>query len=494
MKSSLVSACLGLLFLAGCTVGPDYVPPQADVPDAWSAGGVSTAPADLTAWWRRFEDPSLTELVQRARDNNRDLERAVVRITEARARAGIAESQNFPNIEAEGAYARQRDSEEIVPGSQASNRFSAGLASTWELDLFGRIRRSVEAAHAGIGAAIEDYGAVQVCLFAEVARQYTFLRSLQTRLTIAHDNARTQGTSLRLAEARVRAGVAPDLDVAQARFNLATTESTIPALRAAITATTNRLAVLVGEPPQGVQKLLETRRPIPRPPAEVTVGVPADAVRQRPDVRRAERELAAQTARIGIATAELYPRFFLNGSFGFESDSVSSWFQSGSQAFGFGPSFRWNLFSGGRIRSQIRVEEARTDAARLAYEQAVLVSLEEVETAITSYVRERERLAALGRAVAAAERAVQLADGLYREGLTTFQNILDAQRTVLELQDERAQSQGSITSHLIAVYKALGGGWDGVAPAAFRNRPPAAPRGAPDAEVRGPTPAAEATS
>jgi outer membrane protein, multidrug efflux system len=454
-------------FLAGCAVGPDYVPPGTEVPDLWNqelSRGLVDGEADLRTWWTALDDPELDRLIARATEGNLDIRQAVARIREARASLGVASGELFPEVDATGSADTSRISEEVAaevapPQTRTDTLYSIGVDATWELDFWGRIRRNVESAEASIGASIEDYRDTLVVLYAEVARNYVEMRTLQARIESALDNVRAQRAALQLTIDRNRAGLAPDLDVRQAELNLATTEAFVPTLRSALAQTVNRLAVLLGEYPSAMAGAYAEPAPIPQPPEEVAVSLPADLLRQRPDIRSAERALAAQTAQIGVATADLYPQFTLSGAFAFESFSTGDWIEWPARSFSFGPAFRWSIFDAGRIRSNIEVQDALTEQALVAYEQTVLGAVEEVENAIAAYVQERDRLEALQRSVVAARASVRLVETLYRTGLTDFQNVLDTQRSQFQQEDAQAESEGLVTQNLIQIYRALGGGW-----------------------------------
>ncbi|GBC63638.1 RND transporter [Desulfonema ishimotonii] len=461
--------CLALFLmiglLQGCTlVGPSYRTPETQMPDIWQqelARGLDKGEADLQTWWKAFNDPVLDSLIARAADGNLDLKGAFARIREARARVGVASGEQYPDLNGGGQTDRSRTSDGLRSPGQSStgNFYSVGLDSSWEIDFWGRISRSVESAQAGLQASVEDYRDVLVLLYAEIARNYVEVRKLQARLKYAQANAKAQRQTLRVTKDRFRAEIAPALDVHQAELNLASTESLIPSLKIALVQSINRLGVLLGEYPSALHEELGKIVAIPKPPKQVLVGLPANLMRQRPDIRSAERQLASQTARIGVTTAELYPAFSLSGTFGLQSTSSSDLFESGGRYWSFGPQFRWNLFSGGRIRNQIRVEEALTEQALVAYEQAVLNAVEDVENSMVAYVQEEERRKSLARSVTAARKSVKLVSQLYKIGLTDFQNLLDMERSLFQQQDSLAESEGNVTQNLIALYKSLGGGW-----------------------------------
>jgi NodT family efflux transporter outer membrane factor (OMF) lipoprotein len=447
-------------------VGPDYEPPVIDLPDVWqevSTARVVEGQAPLQTWWTVFSDPTLESLIDRAQDSNLNLKQAVWRMEEARAARGFARGEFLPTVQATGDAGRSQQSENVVlteEMAEATNLFSVGLDASWELDVFGRVRRSVEAATAELDASLEDYRDVLVSLLSEVALNYLELRALQERIAYAEANAEAQRETMQITIDRFEAGLVSRLDITQAESNLANTEAAIPQLRAALTGARNRLAVLLGEAPGALDAELTGRGGIPVPPDEITVGLPAELLRQRPDVRRAERLLAAQTARIGVKTADLYPRFSLAGFLALESTDAGDLFSGSSTTWGFGLPIRWNIFSGGRVRAAIQVEEARTEQALLAYEQSVLRALEDVENAMVAYYQERLRRDKLVQAVEASRESVELVQTQYMAGLTNFQNVLDTQRSLFSQQDQLAASEGILVQSLVVLYKSLGGGWN----------------------------------
>ena len=455
---------LTLLLLTGCAaVGPDYRQPQVDMAAEWHApADPAVLPeADLVReWWTLYRDPLLDRLIEKASETNLDLLTAVARVEETRARLGIATGERYPSVEATGGVTRQRSSENTIGAGYEETFYSPVIGASWEIDLFGRIRRSVEAATAEYQASEEDRTDVMISLYANVALTYLEIRTDQARLAAARANIDSQKEVLGLTRSRFRHGLATDLDVAQAERLLARAEAEVPPLRISLSQGINNLAVLLGSRPGSLHEDLMEPCPIPLPPQQATVGVPADLLRQRPDIRRAERLLAAQTARIGVATADLYPSFSLSGSFGYESIDASDLFDAGSRVYSLGPSLRWNIFSGGRIRNQIKAQDAVTRQALLAYEQAVLNALREVENALRAYVEDRVRLAALERSVVAARRSVKLSTDLYRQGLSDFQPVLDAQRDQFEFENQLASARGNSAANFTRLYAALGGGWN----------------------------------
>jgi NodT family efflux transporter outer membrane factor (OMF) lipoprotein len=416
----------------------------------------------LAAWWTTLNDSKLSSLIDRAVSGNLDLKKARARVREARARRGVAKADLFPTLDATGTASRSRSSGETGSG-MTRDLYVIGFDAAWELDIFGGARRSVEAAEANLQASHDDWRDVLVSLIAEVALNYIDVRTYQVRLTVAKDNLESQSETYQLSQWRYEAGVSDELAVQQARYNLENTRSQIPVLRSGLEAAMNRVAVLLGEQPGTVHTELEQRESIPVPPLNVAVGVPADLLRRRPDVRKAERDLAAQTAKVGVATAELYPKFTLSGSIGLEALSTGDLFSSGSKFYGFGPSISLPIFAGGAIRQNIEVQSALQEQALIQYEAVILGALEEVENALVAYTEVQQRRQSLSDATRAAQKAAELAEQKYQTGLTDFTNVLDAQRSLLSFQEQLAQSNGNITANLVRLYKALGGGWTSLA-------------------------------
>jgi len=454
-----------LIILAGCAaVGPDYVPPETSAPDAWHTElrqGLTAEnmdPRQLAGWWTTLDDPVLTSLIDQAVGNNLDLKQAMAKVREARARRGISQAGMLPTLDGSGSASRSKSSENTGGGATRSF-YSVGFDAGWEVDIFGGVRRAVEAADADLAASGEDLRDVLVTLTAEVALNYLDTRTYQSRLAVAEGNLAIQQQTFDLTQSRWQAGLTNELALQQARYNLESTKAQIPTLRSGLEEAKNRLAVLTGKIPGGVHELLAQTRPIPVIPPTVAVGVPAETLRQRPDIRRAERNLAAQTARIGVATADLYPKFKLAGSIGLESLKSADLFKSASQAWNIGPSVSWNIFDAGAIRQNIEVQSAIGEQYLLAYEAAVLGALEEVENALTAYAEEQLRRERLLVAVDAARQAEALAANQYNAGLVDFTTVLEAQKSLLSFEDQLSQSNGTVTSNLIRLYKALGGGW-----------------------------------
>jgi NodT family efflux transporter outer membrane factor (OMF) lipoprotein len=462
-----------LLVLAGCMIGPNYARPVAPTASAWIAsesapvapdGTVPPAPA-LTAWWTVFNDPILTDLVVTAYHQNPSLRTAGARVLEAQARRGIAIGGLFPQSqEAFGDYRRVGASNaraNTAVGDHFFNDWQAGFDAAWELDVWGRFRRGIESADAALLASVASYDDVLLSLIAEVSANYIQLRTLEQRLDVARNNVAIQERSFGIADQKYQAGEVTALDSAQARALLEDTRALIPDLETGIRQTENTLSILLGMPPRQLDDLVGARRAmIPVPPASVALGVPADLLRRRPDVRVAERTLAAQSAQIGVAKSDLLPRFALVGTVSVAAEDFPDLFEGRSfENFG-GPSVRWAILNYGRITNNVRVQDARFQAQIGAYETTVLRAQAEVESALAQYLGTQQRLAALDRSVAAASKAVELADIQYREGAYDYTRVLDTQQFLVTEEDRLVATKGSVALALTALYKALGGGWE----------------------------------
>lgn len=467
-----LTACLllaGLALAAGCMVGPDFHPPKMPVPDKWLEVGRPPAGAQgedasrdegLVRWWNNFEDPVLSSLVERAIASNLDLALAKSRIRQARGSRGVVASGLWPQLDANASY-RRLHSEGAGGLPPQRNLFQLGLDAAWELDFFGGIRRNVEASNADILAAQEDRRDVLVSLAAEMGINYTTLRGTQQEIVIARDNLKAQRHTAEITRKRYEAGFVGKLDVVNADAQSATTESLIPTLEATAAGTIYSMSLLIGQEPGSLSEELSTDAPIPSPPPTVPVGIPSDLLRRRPDIRRAEAQLHAATARIGVATADLFPKFSLTGSLGFSSSDLAmalNW--TNGRAWSFGPSVTWPIFQGGKILSNIEVQNAIEEQALLTYQKAVLTALNDVETALVAYAKEYEHFSALQDAVRNNRQAVDLAMQLYVAGRTDFLNVLTAQRSLFINEEALVQSTRTLSTNLIAIYKALGGGWD----------------------------------
>lgn len=462
----VASAALGLGLTGGCVSGPDYEAPVVDMPDAWeqkATADLQDGPTNLDRWWSRFDDPKLEALIEKARLNNLDLRTAALRLEEAMALRGVAASAYYGTIDADayaGAGQVSRNANGLPDSVDAkSDYYTMGANAAWEADVWGRVRRSVESADASLDANLEDYRDVLVVVQSRVAAFYVEVRTTQKQIILTENNVDLQRATLQLTQDRFDAGLSADLDVRRAELNLARTESTLPNLYANLERVVNALSVLLGEMPGGVESVLGMSDVIPQTQVPIYAGVPAELLRQRPDIRSAERRIAAQNARIGVAASDYYPRFLLVGDLRIESTDYDNLFSGDSVSYGFGPQIQWNIFNGGRVKNQVRAEEIRTEQAEILYEQTVLQAVEETETAMVAYVQELDRFKALTRAVVAAEASVDQTQTLYRSGLTDFQNVLNMERDLFEQQNQQAASEGEIALKTVAIYRALGGGW-----------------------------------
>ena len=460
---------VGLLVftVVGCmTVGPDYTTPAASVSSEWNSKTVSavthteeTDSASLSRWWAVFNDPVLSELVERSRTNNWDVQQATARLRQARAQRAWAAADRMPTVAASGSASRSRGSEE-TGGSNTSTMYANALDASWELDLFGGKKRESEAADAALQASENALRDVLVSLVAEVALNYVDYRSYQTRLEITETNLAAQAETYAITCWRRQANLVSQLDVDQARMSLEQTRAALPTMRTGRDQAEHQIATLLGLAPGSVTSLLAGRHAVPVAAGELAVGVPAEALRRRPDVRQAERKLAAQTAQIGVAEAERYPDFSLSGSIGLESLTGGNLYTVGARTAQGAVKAGWTLFDGGRIRQKVAVQTALQEETLGAYEATILKALKDVEDALVAYANEQERCRALRDAEEAGKSAFQLARAKYESGLIDFQTVLDTQKSLLTVQNTLASSDAEVTADLIRLYKALGGGWD----------------------------------
>jgi NodT family efflux transporter outer membrane factor (OMF) lipoprotein len=465
-----VALLSAMLFVSGCMVGPNYVRPPAQVADQWMEVGapeIKAEAADYSEWWAIFGDPVLDELVDLAYQQNLPLQIAGVRILQTRAQLGIAVGTFFPQLqELGGSFTRTHSSEKTAQTRELPfferdfNQWDFGFDAAWELDFWGKFRRGIESANANALASIANYDDVLVSLVAEVAAVYVNLRTLEERLRLALNNVQIQERSLQIVDVQFQNGAVTELDVQQATSLLKNTESLIPEFEARIRQTQNALSVLLGQPPRSLNDLLGGPQPIPAPPPEVAVGIPAELLRRRPDIRRAEREMAAQSAQIGVAKAVLFPAISISGAIGFTAEDIDDMFQGRSfEAFG-GPAFNWPVLNYGRLTNNVRVQDARFQELVVNYQNTVLVAAQEVEDALIGYLRAQDQATFLAEAVAASERAVELSLIQYRDGAIDYQRVLDSQQGLVTDQDNLAVTQGNIVLNLVSLYKALGGGWE----------------------------------
>ena len=458
------AALAAMAVLAGCTtLGPDYAPPAQALPVAWSQVSKTALPDadDLSHWWTRLGDPLLSELVTRALADSPTLHQAQAKLRQARARLALAGAGQQPTLTASGSASRNRSSEEAGSGATRS-LYSIGLDASWEADVFGGIRRTQEAAQADMEASLASLHGTRVSLAAEVALNYLSLRASQQRLEIARASVASQAETLQLTDWRAQAGLTTALDVDQARASLEQTRARLPLLEAGVHEAGHRLAILLGQAPGSQDERLAAVQDLPALPQRVAVGIPADTLRQRPDVRAAERSLAAETARIGVAEAQRFPGITLGASLGLEALTPAGLARD-ALAASLLARVTGTLFDGGRLEGQVEIQRAVQAQALAAYRSSVLTALEEVENALVALAREHQRQARLASAEGATASAAQLARQQYLAGLVDFQSVLSSQRTLLDLRDSLKSSQADGASALVRLYKALGGGWSPLA-------------------------------
>lgn len=461
---------LAALAAAGCAVGPNYTQPQ-PVPDAgWhpspNAAALMAAEAKTdAAWWRTWGDPTLTALIEQAARNNHDVRLAATRVQEARAMFSGAGAAGLPSLEASGTAQRQGRSENAwmpaAPGVKTqSSYYDTGFDASWELDIFGGVQRNKEAAAARAQVAEAEQRGALLRVQGEVARAYTALRGAQKRYAVATKNKELQAKTLQVARQRQQAGDGGAFEVARAEAQLRITEAALPNLGAEARVNAYALAVLTGQQPQALLETLLAEKPLPAPKDLVPVGLPSEMLRRRPDVQAAERQLAAETADVGVAVADLFPRFFLTGGVGVEALAFSDVFRGSSGTYALGPSIRWPLFQGGAVRARIRAQKAQAEGAAIAYEKAVLMALQEAESALVRYGEEAVTRKVLAKGAAAARQAVAIAGERYRAGEDNILAVVDAERELAAVEDALALSETRMLTHLAGLYKALGGGWE----------------------------------
>jgi len=473
---NLIIACAMLLI--GCAqVGPDFIRPEPQVMPQWMEADeaqVRTSAADYLMWWTAFKDPVLDNLVQIAYAQNIPLRVAGARVFEARARLGIAIGEQYPQFQqAVGSALDIRESERTPTAPQRRSpadqfeykQAQVAAAASWEIDFWGKFQRAVESEDANFLDSIAAYDNALVSLTAEVARTYVVIRTIEERLRIARENVDIQKESLRIVQARFEAGAGTGLDVQQALAQLRGTEAVVPQFEASLRQAKNALCILLGMPPGNLEHLLSDRLSIPQAPMEVAVGIPADLLRRRPDIRSAELQAAAQSALIGVAKADLYPAFTLNGTFGFLASDVGRFglgdIAAWSSRYGsFGPSFAWNIFNYGQITNNVRVQDARFQELVFSYQNTVLRAQQEVEDALTGFLQSQKSLIRLAEAAEAAKQSANLAFLQYQSGATNYTTVISAQQFLLSDQDSLAVAQGAVPQGLIAVYRSLGGGWE----------------------------------
>jgi NodT family efflux transporter outer membrane factor (OMF) lipoprotein len=460
----LLVACLG-----GCSpVGPDFVKPEAAEPAGWSqppAQGLETAPADIAEWWTLFDDPALNQLVKTALRNNNTLEIAALRVLEARAQLGIAQGARYPQVQAAAGEATWVSPADNTGASADFWQYGLGASVSWEIDFWGRYRRAIESADATYLASIAAYEQAKTLLTASVADSYTVMRTLEEQLKIAHENLKIQQRSYDIAAVLYRNGADSELDMQQARTLLLATEASVPSLESSLKQALNALSILLGEPPGAVASRLPKDTGIPVVPESVAVGLPADMLRRRPDVREAELLAVARNAQVGLAEADLYPSFSLSGSIGLSAggpggSSFGDLFSADALAISAGPSFVWPFLNYGRIKNNVRVQDARLQQALLNYRETVLRAARETEDAMATFTGTRKQAAILKQTVVSARRSNALSTLRYQEGFSDYQRVLNSQQSLFTQQQRYVNVRGENARSLIAICKALGGGWE----------------------------------
>jgi NodT family efflux transporter outer membrane factor (OMF) lipoprotein len=466
IKSLLRLCTLMLVFiLSACTtVGPNYRPPEMKTPAGWKqpAPGVTeakqSAEDSLAKWWTTFNDPTLSTLMERAVAGNLTLKKALNNVRQARIQRGITDTSRFPTVNATGSAGRTY-SKDFKGDFTGTNSFRTGLDASWELDIFGGVKRSIEAADANIEAAQESYRDALVSLLAEVAINYIDVRSYQSRLLVAETNLKSQEETYDITRWRYQAGLITELDQENAAKVLEQTRSQIPSLKSGLAQAKNRIAGLLGDEPGAVNAELDEYKLLPVTPKEVAAGIPADLLRRRPDLRQAERNLAAQTSRIGVAEADKYPKISLSGNIGLSALTLGKLFNTDSLSAGASSGVSWPVFEAGKIAKNIELQYAIQEQQLITYKAALLTALQDVENALTAYSSETERRESLSKEAQFAKQAADISRSQYSAGLIDFQSVLEAETSLLSAQDQLAQSDAQVLSNVVSLYKALGGGW-----------------------------------
>ena len=465
-KSMFSPVLAGLALIStGCMIGPKYQRPETAAPRQWPAvtvRGVSPGEPVVEEWWKSFHDPVLESLVDRALKSNLDLQLAIAHIDEARANRGVAQSALAPQVSGNASIVRDRQvlfGLPFGPLTYESNQYQGLFDMSWEADVFGRLRSEVRAATADLAAQQNDARNVWIILLGDVASNYAQLRGYQLRLIIAARNIGIQQDTFELTRALAAAGQATERDVAQAEAQLESRRATVPQLETGRDTAIHRLSVLLGSEPGALITELSQIAPLPVAPPAVPVGLPSELLERRPDIRTSEAQLAAATARVGEAKADFFPKFSLTGNAGRESTQLHLLALGLGNVFSFGPSISVPVFTAGRIRANVAVQQARVKEAAATYRSTVLIAMEETENALVSYSNEQERRDRLQRVTQADRKALDLAQVQYKAGLADFLTVLDAERTLSQNEDDLAQSQTTVTISLISLYKALGGGW-----------------------------------
>jgi len=460
MRFAATVISLVVLLLSGCiNLGPDYQRPEAEVEPDWieiEDSRVTSEPATDPKWWQSaFQDPELDKLVEAALQQNLTLRSAGLRVLQSQQQLAIAVGNQYPQQQqATGSASRQKDSDIIF------NNYNLGLTLGWEIDFWGRFSRQVESASAGLDASVANYDGALVSMVSQAANNYILIRTYQERIEVARINIKLQAESLRIAQAKFDAGAVSELDVDQAESLLNNTKATLSSQEVSLQQFKNALAVLLGNPPQEFNGLLTKKGSIPAAQAEVALGMPQDLIRRRPDVRVAERQLAAQSAQIGFAVTELYPHLTIGGGIGTSAMESGDLFESNSETWNLFGMFEWNIFNYGRLQSNVRLQDARFQQLLIDYRNTVLQAQGETENAIVAYLKSHEQFQSYSLAAAASQRAVDVATIQYQEGAIDFNTLISTLNANQQQQDLMTATQGSVATSLVQVYKALGGGWE----------------------------------
>jgi NodT family efflux transporter outer membrane factor (OMF) lipoprotein len=478
----LLHVATAAVLMVGCSVGPDFKRPDPHAPAQWSpasaSGALSTEPQAVVDWWSSFQEPLLSSLIERSATSNFDVRAAVLRITEARAQSEVAEAAFWPKVDANASYSRQRISEQTANGAALTrfgnvnipgvptvgfpnpySQFQLGASASWEIDLFGRVRRSVEAANADLQASVEDQHAVFVSMCADVARTYIELRGAQLRKEVTARSLATQKEIYDLTRQRRAVGMTTEFDVANAGAQLDTTQAQVPQLDSEVTRDINQLSLLLGREPDALRSELAQVRTVPQVPPVLPIGLPADLARRRPDIREAEARLHAATARIGVAVGDLFPRLTLSASGGTQSETGAELLKWASRFGSIGPTFEMPVFDGSRWAT-VRLQNVKAQEAALDYERTVLSALHEVENGLATYKADRDRGVSLAAAVEESRDALSLARDRYSSGVASFIDVLDAERTLQQNELSLATNTTALATDVVAIYRALGGGWE----------------------------------
>lgn len=453
-------AMLSALMMSGCTMlGPDYEQPPAALEDEWleiEDPRVTDAPPVDTRWWQSaFQDDVLDQLVDAALAQNLSLRSAGLRVLQSQQQLAIAIGNQYPQQQAvSGETSRQKQ------GGVTFDEYSLGFNLSWEADVWGRFRRQVESASADLDASVADYDGVLVSLIAQVAQTFVLIRTTQARIDVARKNIKNQEESLRITRAKLDAGEVSELDADQAETLVHNTRASVLALEISLQQLKNSLAILLGTPPQDLNYLLGEKKPVPKPPPNIALGMPQDLIRQRPDIRLAERQLAAQSAQIGVAVTELYPHFSIGGAIGTSATDTDDLFDNASKTWSLFGAFQWNILNYGRLRSNVRLQDAFFQQLLVDYQETVLQAQADVENAIVAYLKSHEQLVSYKLAAAASARSVSVSTAQYQNGLVDFNTVITTLSADAEQQDLLASTEGNVAANLVQVYLSLGGGWE----------------------------------